>query len=147
MLSENLSHVLYASAAAPGFVHDDLTSILERSRENNERRAISGLLLYTEGSFFQLLEGERATLAEVLEIIKADPRHMNVTTIIDEPIAQRDFADWKMGFSEMSREEITKADGLSDFFQDGESFLDLRPGRAKKLLAAFRDGRWRLQGK
>jgi Sensors of blue-light using FAD len=104
------------------------------------------MLLYTAGSFFQVLEGESTVLDTLLQIIAADPRHKNVTKIIDEPISQRDFADWTMGFSEMNLSEMQQIDGVSDFLNDGGSLIDLPAGRAKKLLAAFAGGRWRLQG-
>jgi hypothetical protein len=68
-----------------------------------------------------------------------------VTKIIDEPIAQRTFGDWTMGFSEIDPSELGMIEGLSDFFQQGKSLTSLEAGRAKKLLSAFAQGRWRLR--
>jgi hypothetical protein len=82
-------------------------------------------------------------LRELFTIISADARHTNVTTIIQEPIAQRSFSDWTMGYSLVDQAELEQVDGFSDFFQDGYSFTILKAGRAKKLLTAFADGRWR----
>jgi hypothetical protein len=62
---------------------------------------------------------------------------------IRELIAERDFADWTMGFASVSPEKLRKIPGLNDFFRDGSCFSELDPGRAKKLLAAFAEGRWR----
>jgi Sensors of blue-light using FAD len=141
-----LSHLIYASSASPGFDAADLTAILNSARVKNARLDVTGMLLYTSGSFFQVLEGEDSVLNELIGTIAADPRHNNVTKIIEEPISERDFADWTMGFSEIKISDLKLIDGLSDFFQRGESFTSLPAGRAKKLLAAFADGRWRLQG-
>jgi hypothetical protein len=47
-----------------------------------------------------------------------------------------------MGFSNVSREELAKIEGTNDFFSKARCFAELDLGRAKKLLAAFRDGRW-----
>lgn len=103
------------------------------------------MLLYTSGSFFQVLEGEEAVRSELFATISSDPRHSNVTRIIQEPIAQRTFADWKMGYSEVDASELEAIDGFSDFFREGRTLVHLKPGRAKKLLQAFTEGRWRAR--
>lgn len=141
-----LTHIIYASSAAAGFEDADLVPILEAARIKNARLAVTGMLLYTEGSFFQVLEGEASVLDDLLQTITADPRHTNVTKIIEEPIAQRDFESWTMGYSEVSISDLNLIDGFGDFFRDGDTFNDLPAGRAKKLLAAFAGGRWRLNG-
>jgi hypothetical protein len=50
-----------------------------------------------------------------------------------------------MGFSNISLNELEKIEGLNDFFHGGSCFAQLDAGRAKKLLAAFGDGRWRAK--
>lgn len=146
MTTSSLSHVIYASSACTSIDDTNLSEILKAARAKNARLNISGMLLYTEGCFFQVLEGEDSVLKELLRTIIADPRHKNITKIIEECISERDFGDWTMGFSEINFSDLRLVDGLSDFFQQGEFFIGLPPGRAKKLLAAFADGRWRLQG-
>jgi len=103
------------------------------------------MLLYSVGSFFQVLEGEEATLLELFAIIATDPRHRNVTKIIQEPIARRVFGDWTMGFSALEPAELSGIEGFSDFFQQGISLTNLQSGRAKKLLWAFAQNRWRAR--
>ena len=103
------------------------------------------MLLYTEGSFFQVLEGESEKVGSLLEIIKRDERHTKVTVIIREPIAKRSFGDWTMGYADITPQEADTIVGANDFFGKGESFAQLSQGRAKKLLAAFKQGRWRTR--
>jgi hypothetical protein len=79
------------------------------------------------------------------EKLDRDKRHQQLTLIIREPIVKRSFADWSMGFSSATPEELAKIDGLNDFFEEGSCFTDLDIGRAKKLLAAFAVGRWRVK--
>lgn len=140
-----LTHLIYTSRATPDFNPADLPTILTAARRKNAQQSITGMLLYTSGTFFQVLEGAEAALSELFAVISSDPRHRTVTRIIDEPIAQRAFGDWTMGYSEVAPSELEAIDGFSDFFRQGNSLADLQPGRAKKLLSAFGQGRWRAQ--
>lgn len=140
---EPLIHCIYASGAKPGVSQREIREILQVARRKNAQLGISGMLLYTDGSFFQVLEGEESAVNGIYSTIARDPRHACVTKIICEPIAARSFSDWTMGFSEMSRQELARVDGLNDFFLGRSCLHELEAGRAKRLLAAFAEGRWR----
>lgn len=139
----DMIHLVYCSRASQPFERADLGQMLQRARVNNAQCQITGLLLLAEGSFFQVLEGPADKIDRLYEAIARDRRHTDVTLIVREPIAKRDFSDWTMGFSDLSMEELDEAAGLSDFFARGQSFERLDAGRVKKLLEAFRHGRWR----
>ncbi len=140
-----MEHVIYASAATTELGAPELAELLAKARTANERAGLTGMLLHSDadGSFFQVLEGETEAIDRLLSKLRADQRHSHLTIIIREPILQRDFADWTMGFASVSPEKLRKIPGLNDFFSGGSCFADLDAGRAKKLLAAFSDGRWR----
>jgi hypothetical protein len=139
----SLIHCIYASRAAPGFDEGDLPELLTAARAANATRGISGMLLYVERNFFQVLEGEPDAVDAVFERICRDPRHTRVTRIIHEPIADRDFGDWTMGYASLSIRELAQHAGINDFFTRATCVEQLGPGRAKKLLQAFGRGRWR----
>ncbi len=145
MATQSLEHVIYASVAAQQFGAPQLAELLEKARVANERHGLTGMLLHTDsdGSFFQVLEGEPAAIDQLLGKLTLDKRHSHLTIIIREPIAERSFADWTMGFASVSPEKLRKVPGLNDFFSGGSCFTDLDSGRAKKLLEAFSDGNWR----
>lgn len=145
MDASKLTLLIYTSAATHDFNPSDLKTILQTARVRNAPRSITGMLLYTSGTFFQVLEGEEAAVSELFATIVSDRRHTKVTRIIQEPIARRAFGDWKMGYSEVGPSELEAIDGFSDFFRQGKSLVDLQPGRAKKLLQAFTEGRWRAR--
>jgi len=140
-----LIRCIYASIAVPQFKEDELPMLLEGARRANAEHGVTGMLLYVEGSFFQVLEGEADAVDATYTRITRDPRHTQVTLIIREPIAQRDFSNWTMGFAVVDRLETGQLDGENDFFTKSSCVDVLDPGRAKKLLAAFRNGRWRLE--
>ena len=141
----SLEHIIYASVATQHFGSSELAELLQKSRASNERLGLTGILLHcdSDGSFFQVLEGEPAALDQLYQKILLDKRHSHVTLIVREPIAKRSFADWSMGFSGVSQAMLRKLPGFNDFFRKGSSFAELDAGRAKKFLAAFLEGYWR----
>jgi len=142
-----LIHLIYSSAATLPFQDEDLMELLAKSRTNNAQLEITGMLLYENGSFFQVLEGAPEAVDRLFERIIQDDRHTKAVIIIREPIAKRSFGEWTMGFARLGSQDLDAIVGLNDFFSAGSSFTQLGSGRAKKLLAAFREGRWRSKVK
>jgi len=138
-----LIQCIYASAASRDFETAELAELLQAARENNAKLGLTGMLLYAEGSFFQVLEGHPDVVDAMYARIGRDRRHDQVTLVIKEPIPKRYFDAWTMGFYEVSREELAGMSGVIDFFGKDRTEISVDAGRAKKLLAAFRDGRWR----
>jgi len=139
----SLIHCIYASRATARFDEAHLPELLDAARAANAARGVSGILLYVERNFFQVLEGEADVVDGVFERICRDERHTRVTRIIHEPIADRDFGDWTMGYASLTIRQLAQHAGINDFFTQATCVEQLGPGRAKKLLQAFGRGRWR----
>jgi hypothetical protein len=139
----DLVFVAYASAASASFASEALGDLLLRARSKNLRLGLTGMLLYHQDSFFQVLEGAPASVEQIFGRISADPRHAKVVKLIQEPIEQRGFSEWTMGLGQPDRDELGAIPGLNDFFRQGSCLWELEPGRARTLLNAFRDGKWR----
>lgn len=138
-----LIHCIYTSEANQEFDMQSLASLLQSVRVKNEQLGLSGMLLLAGTDFFQVLEGPSHVVDATFATITSDPRHKRVTKIIRESIPHRFFKDWTMGFSKVSNEDLATILGRNDFFSEGRCLAELNPGRAKQLLDAFRDGRWR----
>ena len=93
-----LHRIIYVSCPSPDFHNGDIRSILEASRRNNPPRAVSGMLLFNSGFFLQWLEGSRSSINERFETILADPRHEKVEILNYQPVPNREFASWGMGY-------------------------------------------------
>lgn len=72
--------------------------IVDASRRNNARAGVTGALLFSTGSFAQVLEGPRAAVEATFERIQRDPRHSDVGVLQCEPVAARGFPNWSMAF-------------------------------------------------
>jgi hypothetical protein len=80
-----------------------IDAILKRSRENNPRQGITGLLCHGGDVFMQVLEGGREPVNALYNAIARDTRHSGVTMLHYEEITERRFAGWTMGQVNLSR--------------------------------------------
>ena len=50
-------HLVYVSSAVRPFSKSELVELLNVTRDNNSRLGVTGMLLYRDGNFMQVLEG------------------------------------------------------------------------------------------
>lgn len=107
----------YASTAIKDFSPENLLALLKTCRTNNAANNITGILIYSHGTFFQVLEGDEAVVDSTFEIIKNDKRHKDVTVIEKLPITDRAFPYWSMGFEKLEAQELAGMEDLNRFFE------------------------------
>lgn len=134
----------YVSFATKAMSTEEILDLLKVSKEKNEHKNITGMLLYRDRYFIQALEGEEADVIALYEKIKEDKRHRNVVQIDKEYIEKRSFGEWSMGFSNLDEIDPEKLDGFTDFLNNPvpEGFFKDNPSHATKLLNAFREKTW-----
>lgn len=93
-----MHHLIYSSSATFQVTDKALEELLTEARTNNEQLNVTGVLLYHNGQFMQLLEGEAAVLSELYRVIEQDPRHAGVLKLADKPIEARSFPNWAMAY-------------------------------------------------
>lgn len=144
MSDENsLCLLAYTSVASHHMTHDELINLLSQARDNNSHTHITGMLLYMEGCFFQVIEGQRDLLEALFDKISKDKRHHHVMKLIIEPINERSFANWTMGFQHVTPEELANVTGITDFLdRSNHGFDAMESSRARKLIEQYREGRW-----
>jgi hypothetical protein len=127
----------YVSTAARVMQREDLVQLLERAREINAGKDITGLLLYQGGHFMQVLEGNPDQVRPLFAHIAHDPRHYRISVLFDQEISQRQYADWSMGFQALDGSEWLEFPGLGEGFDDMRTVVE-QYGRAKELLRLMR---------
>ena len=138
-----LTTLIYISSALREMDDAELDQLLVEARAQNLALDITGMLLYSGGTFMQVLEGERDTVLRLYARIINDPRHKDVTLIEHETCETRCFPDWSMGFRRISSGESGCESGgksgavkkLTDFL--AEASTRTTPGLALKLLQQF----------
>lgn len=94
----SIKQLIYSSLATAPIPQPDilLAPILAASRRNNALADITGFLLFDEGTFVQILEGEREAVEGTFQRIRTDARHKDVMTIGTREIRRRSFPRWSM---------------------------------------------------
>lgn len=133
-------HLVYVSAACVAMEDAALKNLLETSRRNNPALGITGMLLYLDGLFMQVLEGEAAKVDALFARIQQDPRHAEVAVVLRESLAERNFPDWSMGFRNLSGWNDQNLPGFSMLMENGPSLEQLRvnPSVTLSLLLHFK---------
>ena len=135
---------VYVSAATKPFSPPQLRELLLKARAFNSSHGISGLLLYHQQSFFQILEGRANEVSSLFDRIEVDKRHHRVLLLSKGSVPHRNFGDWSMGFvdTELTPEKLP---GFKKLMRAKSSFLELQ-GDSKlvaRLIDGFHEGQWR----
>ena len=76
-----------------------LSDVLGASRRNNSREEITGIIMYEDRTFFQVLEGEQSAVEDCYyKRIFNDPRHCRLSLYWYGLSERRVFSDWAMGY-------------------------------------------------
>lgn len=135
----SLIHLIYVSTAREELDVVQLDKILESSVRHNTEQGVTGMLLYANGNFMQVLEGDAAAVDETFSRVKDDPRHHGVFLIERAPIAQRAFARWTMGFKRLDAQDMATHPDYAPFFSPGfdAASIGAQSGVALEILLDF----------
>lgn len=93
-----LSRLIYASKALIKMDYAQLRRINDEAVSANSTQGVTGLLMYGQSCFLQVLEGGRAEISETFHRIARDKRHHELVLVGLSEIAERSFHDWAMRF-------------------------------------------------
>jgi len=98
-MTNGLHHLFYVSTCIDTLEEGAIHGILDEARAHNAAHSITGVLIYSGSHFAQVLEGTESDLKALMASIRSDVRHRDVRTLLSEPLAERRFKDWSMGFT------------------------------------------------
>lgn len=100
--------LIYVSQATSSIQLDEIENILEASRANNQVEQVTGMLMYKDRLFLQILEGEKDHVFSVYNRVKDDSRHQGVQIIEELEVPKRQFDQWIMGFKFLTQDDLIK---------------------------------------
>jgi len=118
---------------------DDLEELLVQARRGNAKNGITGALVYVDGVFLQILEGEAATIQQLMAKIATDVRHETIAVLKQGEIAAAMFADWKMAYVSATAAQVARWAGLSEVTAIPEIVTDMRqaPDSATRMAQSI----------
>ena len=93
-----LYNLCYVSSAKSTLSETDIEHLFRVNKRNNTSLGISGILVYSNGNFLQILEGEKQKIETLFAKISRDKRHSHIIELISTPIEERIFDDYELGF-------------------------------------------------
>lgn len=113
-----LVRLVYASRLDKDTPVSEIRQILDKSRKNNEKDGITGVLCFNSKYFLQCLEGPRDAVNRAYNRIGRDPRHTDLALLSFDDIVARDFDDWSMGYigeGLLNRDSVLRYSPQGDF--------------------------------
>jgi hypothetical protein len=105
--------IIYSSRAVASLSMADLEDILVDARAGNETHQVSGVLIYVDGVFVQILEGEEVVLRGLLQSIATDARHTDMKVFHEGGVERRTFPDWRMAYLSATPQQLAAWAGLA----------------------------------
>lgn len=122
-----LSQLVYVSNRKQTCTEKEIDKILDSCKRNNPSLGITGVLLYSEMKFIQLVEGDAKLIMELYDKIKQDPRHSSPILISYGPIKEKAFPSWHMGSKNISKNEVEFKTDISS--EDKAVFNNILSGK------------------
>ena len=120
-------------------IEPNVARILAKSRMNNRRNGLVGVLYFGDGCFFQCLEGDETTVDALYARLQADSRHKDIKLFSRKRIAALSYSDWAMKYVPIEKEmtRLLNEGGYKSF--DPYQFDDQMVRKVMALLQASTD--------
>ncbi|NMH88476.1 BLUF domain-containing protein [Flavivirga algicola] len=94
-----LKTICYISDSCQEESLNSLKVLYSKAKKNNSKYNITGILIYSNANFLQVLEGDQKSVDATFKRISLDTRHRNIFKVINIDIQQRIFEDYNFGFT------------------------------------------------
>lgn len=107
-----IRQLVYISTTLEPLDDAALANILKHARERNAKYGVTGVLIYSDQSVMQVLEGVDTAVELIFNIVSSNPLHSGVMIVQDRTVPQRDFAEWSMAFQPMDKQAFALLSGV-----------------------------------
>lgn len=115
-----LAQLIYVSNRKSNCTEQEIEKILESCKKNNPGLDITGVLLYNNKIFLQLVEGEYKIIIETYDKIKKDNRHEKCVMLSCVTIKEKSFSSWNMGLKKIDN----TIDVLTNISKEEKKYLE-----------------------
>ncbi len=127
--------ICYVSSAATGLDEKEVKSLLQQSQESNNRNKVKGVLLYSSGNFFHVMEGEKPHIIELFSHIENDKRHTSIIQIVGKEMETTAFDGFVTDI--VTEENKYDPEALKEYLEPLEGMDPKTKEVAKRMLQVF----------
>ena len=139
MKDQNIYQLVYVSISDLEFDNQDIMNLLDVAREKNSQLDITGMLIYKDGIFMQLLEGKKEVVRNVYDnTIVHDRRHSNCRVILEAEGNERLFRSWTMAYKDVHESEHKLLNNIRPLFELKNQNIDFDNETIMSVLKKFR---------
>ena len=112
-----ISRSTFAPTEISNIIEPNVARILLKSRVNNKKNGLVGVLYFGDGCFFQCLEGEAEAVDQLYETLLKDTRHKDLKVFSRKAIDTLTFSNWSMKHVPLEDEmtKLLKSQGFKTF--------------------------------
>ena len=136
----NIYRLMYISTGRKIFGTDELREFVDVCIKNNAEINVTGMLLYVNGNFLQLLEGRQEDVKALFyDRIALDKRHSGAFVLWQSEVSERVFPDWAMGLKTVDPEKNDDIAGLFKLSHGElkEKIHNVSDARAEEMIEMF----------
>lgn len=137
-----IKQLVYISYTTENFNFEkDINDILDKARKKNPELDLTGMLVYRDEMFIQLLEGPVDNVNMLYGTIGMDKRHSNVSVIVNQESEERLFPDWTMGFRDAGNFNLAMINdvlSIKDVQEKSQRGEQIPSDKILELLKKFR---------
>jgi hypothetical protein len=111
----SIFRLVYVSQASDSICYSDIQKILESAQRHNQNNNLTGLLIYKDHHFIQILEGVETRVMETVSRIIQDRRNHHFRVLVESLSNKRIFERWAMAFHDGDIDKSTR-DLIVDLF-------------------------------
>lgn len=129
--------ICYISTATKDFNDVEITELLDKWKEKNSRLNIRGILLYSQGHFFQVLEGEKSAVLSVYHSIQKDTRHMGIIQVMGKDVSKGSIDGYVV--SHLKESTFSRPEVIREYCESVEGMDENDQQQIKIILESFID--------
>ncbi len=129
--------ICFISTATKEFSDKEIENLLSQWRDKNSEKKIRGILLFSEGHFFQVLEGEKKNVLALFEKIRKDQRHTSVIQVLGKDLDQGSFDDYIV--ENLKEPSHSKAHLVEEYCESVKGMDPQTQRQIKVILKSFID--------
>ena len=90
--------LIYVSSSTEAFTREKFLEMAFVMSSDNTKVGITGMLVFKDGNFMEVLEGEESAVKALFSKIEQETRHTLVSVIQEGEIGTREYPSWAMTF-------------------------------------------------